>query len=439
MAVHFLGLAAESGTKFCFYIGVFNVAIVDAGFFVLICAKGLSQMFGGFFDYVIQEIIILFHDPGVQWLVFLCFGVYYLLFVLLTGRVTKRSLWYLANPDAWLSCLLWYSAISYAMAYRHAATSMQPFLLLSGATIGKSVLAWVVLRLRKRQLMIESTSTVQVASIALRAASKKVRSVVYVFILLFGCMALWQPDMGAQYYYGTSRRWCGIWDNPNTYGLLMAVGLVLAAGVIIKSIVECRLPSGQDGQDSRVGKTIMQPATCSGLRFWLFSGCQIVWVLAIFFCGFGLFKSYSRGAWLGTMIGLGCLYRLAEERRGYRGAETQLLNTEGEDQKRGNNGRSSCRSLPMKSLGFLRDWRGSRFLTCFHRDGFLLSVILASVLVLSFWQFRYTDWLPARRVFSAVNANDFSWRNRIAAWQGAIHMMKDHPLLGFGWGQAEKA
>ncbi len=35
-----------------------------------------------------------------------------------------------------------------------------------------------------------------------------------------------------------------------------------------------------------------------------------------------------------------------------------------------------------------------------------------------------------------TNANDFSWRNRIYAYQGALQVMADHPLAGVGWRNA---
>lgn len=63
------------------------------------------------------------------------------------------------------------------------------------------------------------------------------------------------------------------------------------------------------------------------------------------------------------------------------------------------------------------------------------SVILASVFVLAFWNFRHTDRLVARRAFSVGNVNDFSWRNRVAAYQGSLQMMAEKPWLGFGWNQ----
>ena len=57
-----------------------------------------------------------------------------------------------------------------------------------------------------------------------------------------------------------------------------------------------------------------------------------------------------------------------------------------------------------------------------NKNWLSLSAILLSVVVLFFWHFRQTTWHPARRALSAVNAVDFSWRNRIAAWEGALQI-----------------
>ena len=48
------------------------------------------------------------------------------------------------------------------------------------------------------------------------------------------------------------------------------------------------------------------------------------------------------------------------------------------------------------------------------------------------------EWLPARRAASVANANDFSWRNRVAAWEGALQMMAEKPWFGYGWNQPER-
>jgi hypothetical protein len=104
--------------------------------------------------------------------------------------------------------------------------------------------------------------------------------------------------------------------------------------------------------------------------------------------GRGLLHSFSRGAWLATFCGVGYL-------------TVQLFK--------------------------------SRFGTKLQ----LLSVVALSIVLLGFWQFRYTGSLPVRRAFSAANINDFSWRNRVAAWNGALHMMRDRLFFGFGWGKTE--
>jgi O-antigen ligase len=42
-----------------------------------------------------------------------------------------------------------------------------------------------------------------------------------------------------------------------------------------------------------------------------------------------------------------------------------------------------------------------------------------------------------RRALSAVNPVDFSWRNRVAAWEGALQITAEHPLFGTNWSQPE--
>jgi O-antigen ligase len=66
-----------------------------------------------------------------------------------------------------------------------------------------------------------------------------------------------------------------------------------------------------------------------------------------------------------------------------------------------------------------------------------LAAIIFCVGILMFWHFRQTEWHPARRAFSAVKAVDFSWRNRIAAWEGDLQITAEHPWFGTGWNQPE--
>ena len=59
------------------------------------------------------------------------------------------------------------------------------------------------------------------------------------------------------------------------------------------------------------------------------------------------------------------------------------------------------------------------------------------MVVLGYWHFRQTEHLVTRRAFSMGNVNDFSWRNRLSAWEGTWQMMADRPWFGFGWNQPE--
>lgn len=112
-----------------------------------------------------------------------------------------------------------------------------------------------------------------------------------------------------------------------------------------------------------------------------------------------LLHSFSRGAWLATVCGLAYLAVCLGQGRGFR---FSLANV----------------------------WVKGR--------GFPIAAMAASLIILLFWQFYHTEWLPARRVFSVINQNDFSWRNRIAAWEGALQIVADHPYEGIGFERTEQ-
>jgi O-antigen ligase len=67
-----------------------------------------------------------------------------------------------------------------------------------------------------------------------------------------------------------------------------------------------------------------------------------------------------------------------------------------------------------------------------------LAIIFASVCLLAFWGFRQAERGMVRRAYSAANVNDFSWRNRAAAYEGALQMLADKPWFGFGWNQPDR-
>ena len=215
--------------------------------------------------------------------------------------------------------------------------------------------------------------------------SGRVRTMALMIIPLFlASTCFLHPAIPHEYeYLNAVVRWTGLWVNPNIYGMLMGLGAILAAGQALQaSSFKLQIRAAQVQSPRPKAKS-------------LFVG---LWFVAGVVCVIGLFRSYSRGAWVATGFGIGYLIGQA-------------------------NGQWSA---------------GSSRQTWLHRNWISLFAILLSVLVLNFWQFRFTEWKPARRVFSIANINDFSWRNRVTAWDGAIRMMGNQPFFGYGWGEAER-
>jgi hypothetical protein len=75
----------------------------------------------------------------------------------------------------------------------------------------------------------------------------------------------------------------GLWDNPNTYGMLMGSGTTLAIALQVLSL-KSNVQSPKSGRWRKMAIIFL--------------------FVAIFMMSVGLVMSYSRGAWLGTVIGL---------------------------------------------------------------------------------------------------------------------------------------
>ena len=241
--------------------------------------------------------------------------------------------------------------------------------------------------------------------------------------------AVWHPPGAIRFQYRGVPRWSGPWDNPNIFGLLMGTGVVLGAGFAISG-----LRAGLKTRKSDVAvyvRRLKSHGSCAPLRSNVRASLRrlpllkvalrlvdavlsvgrrpalatLAWaVVVVGLCGLALLKSYSRGAWLGTACGLVAL--------GFQAGIGRM--------------RAAIADPPRRVLmGFCTSWRP-------------LAVLLLSLAVLAFWEFRHTEFAPARRAFSVGNQNDFSWRNRVAAWEGALAMMADHPIAGLGWNQPER-
>jgi len=176
-------------------------------------------------------------------------------------------------------------------------------------------------------------------------------------------------------------RWSGPWGNPNILGLLMGAGIALMVSL---------------GLEIRVLALRIVSSTLSSRAIYLL-GTSLC-ALAAAFLFRGLYHSYSRGAWVATFCGM-----------------VYLAISAG---KKGQDCDSSRERLVRKTV-------------------FWTFVAAVSIAILAFWHFHDTRWPIVRRAFSMTNSADFSWRNRVAAWSGAVQIMADHPWSGTGWGRAQ--
>jgi hypothetical protein len=199
--------------------------------------------------------------------------------------------------------------------------------------------------------------------------------------------------------------------------------------------------------------------TRSGVWRLVFGKFTVVILCLIAAClmGRGLLHSYSRGAWFATLCGLAYMLwhwinreihekecqHPVQSRAGVSpapvGAADDLL-----AQTRSMSRRDACPTLSATTVpgfnvrGFVSEEFSSISGVSRLKNNWLpLSVMLVSAFVLVFWHFRQTEWHPARRALSAVNTVDFSWRNRIAAWEGSLQIAAEHPWFDAGWNQPE--
>ena len=199
-------------------------------------------------------------------------------------------------------------------------------------------------------------------------------------IFLFGVAMLlafsswWHLDVAHIFYPGT--RWTGLWNNPNIYGMLMGAGAVLAIGML--------------GERSRLGCRSTRPASNTGdanhealLAARGARAVPIFLLIAAGMMGVGLVFSYSRGAWLGTAIGL--LY---------------LARAHGKFK-----------------------WSLKLFLFSIFCFLFLVCVVWF------FWNNTpdSAPWYLKRMDFGRASA-----QHRVAAWKAGFEIMRDHPF-GVGW------
>lgn len=359
----------------------FETAIFVSSLWIILFLESYSSNGSGCINSIRAEVNAALRDSGIQWLIVFCLGYYVAVLMAAESRgpvhVRFRDL------NVWLCALLVLAAMLYALHYHTASETFEMPLFLLNIVAGKCIVLWV--RRADKGSGVDRR--------ILRCLS------ILVFLLVAGTLV--RPGSGWEDEYQGAIRWGGVWDNPNVCGMLMGVGAILSFGILASNFAcQSSMVGGYwrtEVHDRRSGRWVANSK-------WRGILCGFLWSVVPILCGIGLFESYSRGAWVGATVGIGYLIFQIFSAASVHSPQSAALNR-----------------------GFL--W--------FSRNRRAVAVIGVSLAILAFWQFRFTEWRPARRMFSVANINDFSWRNRVIAWDGAIRMVAQRPWFGFGWGEAE--
>lgn len=273
-----------------------------------------------------------------------------------SGELQERDAVWISNLLL-LGILIWVLA-TYILQYRQAASRTDALVLLCCLLLNQGLI-W---------MLAERGEDV---------AMQVRRSFVTLFIVI-GCFCLFlsplnsNPNVirGGQFMYHSQARWTGIWQNPNIFGLLMAVVFVLSAGRLWR-----RLQKRDEGH---------------WLPYLLPSVIAIICVM----------KSYSRGAWVGTLCGAAFLFW-------HDWAGNAWTNND----------------LPPQN----NDRKKKLFLFG------IAGLVLGFLLVLAFKTAEQKQIPIVQRMVSAFGQRDFSSQNRLASYQDGINMLTDRPFAGFGW------
>jgi hypothetical protein len=220
----------------------------------------------------------------------------------------------------------------------------------------------------------------------------------FAIVLFLAATSLFQNNSAYKFYYRGESRLTGLWVNPNTYGLLMGTGLLLAIAHGIKYTfqVESQLPGNHvPGVKFKHHESSFAPESQRAILL------KILIFVASTLLLLGLVRSYSRGAWLATLGGAANLYC----------AYAQKSQVSPNSHRRG-------AFIIFSSIWNLR-WI------------LLISTCAAGALLLP--HLSHSDHVLAKRITSALNLNDFSSQNRLVAIEGALQIIANNPELGVGW------
>ena len=374
--------------------------------FVLCAAVALLVFASPYFHALAREPGLL-HDAAAsavsladsregQWFTALCVSCCFFVLIASHCFLRRNILQHRALPREWngLSCwpevllfaTIGWGAARYAADYPSACSTSAFLTLVSGVALGQAV---AVLRLVR---CLRSPSARHLHQLMASA-----------IVLCASVMALFHPYDGNTYSYHGQPRWMGLYTNPNSFGLVMGVGVVLAVAQVVRQL------SFMNVSLSVSSKRIYR------VRAWVPVG---IYALSFVIMLRALLNSYSRGAWLATLCGVAYLgstgYTLARR-------SALLTRCAGSGIKGSGEGAEACQSAGLRRLQLCRVLAVEAVL------------LLCCTLVVAFPNLREAESPLARRVFSLANQNDPSLRNRASTCRGALCMMADRPYAGFGW------
>lgn len=302
--------------------------------------------------------------PDVQWMTVVLVALYFIGFAALHWLQVRIHPYKfrLRTRLVLIVALVGWGIASYALDYRTAAGSDDALVLLTMLAVGQSVAFW---------LGWEDSARFSMDGLRL--------SLLRLLAVLLAFASLVHPTAIGEFQYRGEARWVGLWQNPNSFGVLMAVGFVLNLGLLIEAwrgFWAAKQAGGSDFHSSDI---------CA----------SAVWLLGSVASGTGLLFSYSRGGWVGAVVGIGWL--------GWR---------------------TLCGTT--KEPFALR-------LLLLRRCAPALALIALSLGLIAFWSQRHTEIPLLRRILTVGNPNDFSWRNRVDTWPGALELLARRPLTGWGW------
>jgi len=156
----------------------------------------------------------------VQWMLLLCLVVWFGTFVFLIFSL----------KDLPLIGLLLIAIASFFISQAASRPATDAIILLAGATLGRGTRFLLTRSSRRESAPIEQSEIRDQGLWIDQSGLTSAATFLTGLILLLAFSSCWHLDVAQNFYPG--KRWTGLWDNPNTYGMLMGTGAVLAIGLL---------------------------------------------------------------------------------------------------------------------------------------------------------------------------------------------------------------